>query len=105
MKTDYSRSELISICEQSVVQHGQWRDRDTPSAQEGVGRAWVYLRAGCTFRVLAEGKHCKTDDRTIWIEIDHDDFGTRDWSGPGETETFYLPTPNRLDAANGKDWY
>ncbi|WP_436702452.1 hypothetical protein [Nocardioides sp. BYT-33-1] len=105
MKIDYTREDLIAICERAVVPHDRWGDRDTPGAQEGVGKAWAFLKAGCTFRVSTEGKYCVTDDRTIWIEIDHDDFGTRDWGGPGETETFYLPTPARLDATAGRDWY
>ena len=100
----YSREDLIDICERAIVPHENWRNRDTPSAQEGIGKAWAFLKAGCVFRVLTEGS-LASDDRTIWIEIDHDDFGTRDWGGPGETEMFYLPTDARLAAVNGKDWY
>jgi hypothetical protein len=100
----YTRDELIAICERAVVPHDRWSDRDTPSAQEGVGKAWVFLRAGCDFRVLTSG-FVITDDNTIWLEIDHDNFGVIDWGGPRETETFYLPTPERLNANSGKDWY
>lgn len=103
-RQDYTRDDLIIICERAVVPHNAWSDRDTPRSQEGVGKVWAFLRAGCDFRVLISGD-LVTDDRTIWLEIDHDDFGTRDWGGPGDTELFYLPTPNRLDATDGEDWY
>ncbi len=103
--TNYTRDELVAICERAVVPHAQWSDRDTARAQEGVGKAWAFLRAGCDLRVITEGDICVTDEQTIWIEITHDDFGVIDWGGPQETETFYLPTPARLDAHAGRDWY
>jgi len=102
--SDLTREALIDICERAVVPHEKWRDRDTPSAQEGVGKAWAFLRAGCDYTVLTEGS-LASDERTIWIKVHHDDFGTRDWGGPGETETFYLPTYSRLESAAGRDWY
>ena len=102
---DYTRDDLIAICERAVVPHDRWNDRDTDSAQQGVGKAWVYLRAGCGFRVIYDGDLCVTDDLTIWVEITHDDFGVIDWGGPQVTDTFYLPTPARLDATAGRDWY
>lgn len=103
--SDLTREALIDICERAIVPHDRWSDRDTPGAQEGVGKAWAFLKAGCEFRVMTKGKYCVTGERTIWIEIDHDDFGVIDWGGPGETETFYLPTHSRLEQANGSDWY
>ena len=103
--SSYTRDELVAICERAVVPHEQWSDRDTASAQEGVGKAWAFLRAGCDFHVITEGDICVTDDRTIWVEITHDNFGVIDWGGPQETETFYLPTSARLDATAGRDWY
>ena len=103
--SSYTRDELVAICERAVVPHAMWGDRDTASAQEGVGKAWAFLRAGCNFHVITEGDRCVTDDRTIWVEITHDNFGVIDWGGPQETETFYLPTPARLDATAGRDWY
>lgn len=101
----YTRDDLIAICERAVVPHERWSDRDTDSAQRGVGKAWAYLRAGCEFRVIYDDNICGTDDRTIWVEITHDNFGVLDWGGPQETDRFYLPTPARLDATAGRDWY
>lgn len=103
--SSYTRDELVAICERAVVPHAMWRNRDTASAQEGVGKAWAFLRAGCDFHVITEGDLCVTDERTIWVEITHDNFGVIDWGGPQETETFYLPTSARLDATAGRDWY
>lgn len=103
--SSYTRDELVAICEQAVVPHEQWSDRDTASAQEGVGKAWAFLRAGCDFLVRTEGGLCVTDEQTIWIEITHDNFGVIDWGGPQETERFYLPTPARLASTSGEDWY
>lgn len=102
----YTRDDLIAICEHAIVSHDKWGDRDTCSAQEGIGKAWAFLRAGCDFTVITEGDdYCVTDDRTIWIEITHDDFGVIDYDGPQAVDTFYLPTAARLVQAAGRDWY
>ena len=58
MSANYTREDLIAICELAVVPHDRWSDRDTPGAQEGVGKAWAFLKAGCAFRVLTEGQYC-----------------------------------------------
>jgi hypothetical protein len=107
-KTDYTREELIAICERAVVPVDRWDNRDTPSSQEGVGHCWALLRAGCAFRVLAGTERCSTDERTIWLAVMHPTFNTfelgEDDAGL-DAATFYLPTPASLDAANGGDWY
>lgn len=101
--------ELIRICEDAIVQREQWRDRDTPETQHQVGVCWALLRAGCSYRVRAApecwGDSCVTDDETIWLEITAPNFGTFDWGGSPETETFYLPTRSRLEERRGQDWY
>lgn len=106
VKTDYTRDDLIWLCEDAVVHVGRWSNRDTPGAQEGIGRAWAFLRAGCPFVVrtaVTHGGGCVTNERTIWIEITHPVFGTFDHGAGHESETFYLPTRERL--AGGGDWY
>lgn len=103
-KVDYTREELVAICEAGVVPHEHWHDRDSARSQQKLGQAWAYLKAGCDFRVLTEGT-LVTDKETIWIEIDFADF---DWFESREelgSETFYLPTQKRLDRADGRDWY
>ena len=108
-KPRYTRADLIEICERAIVPHDKWTDRDTPRSQTRVGEAWALLKAGCDFDVTYKPRYerdgCVTDDQTIWLEITHDDFGTFDWGGPQEVETFYLPTPKRIDAHEGRDWY
>lgn len=105
MSTDhhYTRDDLISICEAAVVPHAKWHDRDSASAQQGVGKAWALLRAGCEFRILHEGT-LRTDDRTIWVEFDVRDFNYFELGDMG-TVTVYLPTRDRLADAAGRDWY
>lgn len=106
---DYSREALIAICAAAIVPVKEWRDRDTPEAQEKVGQCWAYLRAGCTFRVLLKpaygSDNCVTDEGTIWLEVTHPTFTTFELDLEDDTETFYLPTPSRLRAKQGRDWY
>ena len=95
IKTDYTREELISICEQSVVPYPKWINRDSPSSQAKVGMAWAYLKAGCEFRI-----HEDTGEDIIWLELYHYEFeDAPDW------HYTYLPTPKRIEESNGKDWY
>ena len=132
VRTDYSREELIEICERAVVLEGRWVNRDSYQAQTGVGQAWVLLSAECEFRVCdgEPDEPCQTDADTIWLEFRSKGF---DWfegaicktpmrdlvlrGVPPEIEvpddrdellkndTFWLPTPKRLDDREGKDWY
>jgi len=109
-KIDYTREELIAICERAVVPMHKWRDRDSPHSQEKLGLCWVMLKAGAEFHVHPAAPlkpaGCYTDDHTIWLTLSWHDFsdfeyGTRLSAG----ETFYLPTPARLDKTTGEDWY
>ena len=105
---DYSRENLVAICEAAVVQESKWRDRDSPSAHEKLGLCWVMLKAGCEFHVHPpnDGSGCHTDERTIWISIDWKTFSSFEYGGGNKTnETFYIPTPKRLRESIGKDWY
>lgn len=113
IRTDYTREELIAICERAVVSLADWGDRDSPEAQEGVGTAWVMLRAGCPFTILTgTGPGCHTDKNTIWLEIRWPRFNNFEYGETEEkdangwpSETIYLPTPQRLENVAGKDWY
>lgn len=105
----YTRGDLIAICERAIVPLEKWQDRDTPESQRKVGECWAYLRAGCEFHVTYEpeyrGDSCVTNDETIWLEVDHPNFGTFEWGGNGDTQRYYLPTPARLEQHAGEDWY
>jgi len=102
MMTKWTAKKLIEICEQSVVPVSKWSNRDSPEAQKQIGEAWVYLKSGCKFRIRDD---MGGGEGTIWVEITHPNFGTFDWDGGEEEETFYLPTPERLASRSGGDWY
>lgn len=113
MRTDYTRAELVAICEQAVVPVEKWRNRDSASAQQGVGLAWVLLRAGCEFHIHpnppAGKRGCFTDADTIWLDLDWPGFSAFEYGRSDrhywEDETVYLPTPESLARAAGDDWY
>jgi len=96
---DVSREDLISICERAIVPESEWENRDSPEAQQQVGRCWALLRAGCPFSV-------NRDDNmgTYWITITHRVYDTFEHDPElREASTFYLPQPERIQ--DGHDWY
>jgi hypothetical protein len=112
IKVDYTREELVAICERAVVPRDEWSNRDTPHTHEKLGLCWVMLKAGCPFHVhrpAPQGSKsgCHTDHETIWLTIEWPDFNDFEY-GTGmnsQSDTFYLPTPKRLDERQGRDWY
>lgn len=105
------RQHLIDLCERGVVPQEHWSNRDTPGAQEQLGRAWVLLSAGCDFTIDTSG-----DDfggSTIWVRITHRTFTSFDGclddhacrESHDDDDLFYLPTDKGLRAAAGRDWY
>ncbi len=102
-KSDYTRDELIAICERGIVPQEQWLNRDSAGAQRQLGEAWSLLKAGCLFRVLTSGSLITNED-TIWVEFTINGFNFFE-SGQAETETAYLPTPARLARSQDEDWY
>lgn len=116
-RVDYTREELIAICERAVVPMEQWGNRDSDSAQTQLGQTWAYLRAGVPFKVCVapdgstDSHYLATDERTIWVLFyDIEGFGYFERGGdePDDgkrTEMSYLPTPARLDERAGRDWY
>ena len=101
---DYTREELIALCEEASVLQERWYDRDSASAQQQVGELWALLRAGCDFRVRRSGDYCVTNDKTVWVDVTFEGFN---WFELREksTDTFYVPTPERLAERAGRDWY
>ena len=98
-KSEYSRQKLIALIDAAVIPHQRWSNRDTPEALSQAATARAYLLAGCDFR-LSQNPELPTTDKTIWLEIKHYEFADEpDW------HTYYLPTPARLEAAAGSDWY
>ncbi len=108
MKTDYTREELIQICEQAIVPEEKWGNRDSPDSMDQLGRCAVFLKCGCEFWIHPPAKEsgCHMDERTIWLSIDHKTFNTFEYGGGyTESESYWLPTPQRLADAEGDDWY
>jgi uncharacterized protein (DUF1684 family) len=104
-KQDYTREDLVALCERAFVPHAKWRNRDTADAQRQLGECYALLRAGCDFVILDGRYGLTTDERTVWVEITFRGFAYFDYDGDWNTETFYLPTAPRLDRRDGGDWY
>lgn len=100
--SDISREALIALCERAVVPIDRWRNRDSAAAQRQVGDALVLLRAGAT---ITESSSPASTGETHWIDLSFPGFGYFDWDGEWETETFYIPTAERLGRVEGGDWY
>ena len=110
MSEEYTREDLIKICELAIVNENDWHDRDTESSQEKIGICWALLKCGCDFEVVYEDSLCKTDEDTIWLYIYSKGFEWFEWAEDNERTYkerihIYLPTIKRLKEANGKDWY
>lgn len=106
VKLDYTREELIEICEAAIVPMKDWLDRDSYAAHKQLGECWALLKADVPFRIDAD-----TDHRFIHVtHYDIEGFNYHEYGEDGtkDIETSYLPTRARLDeiAAKGwKDWY
>lgn len=66
-----TREELIKLCEDSVVHHSKWRNRDSYSAQVGIQSVYKALTAGLDFIILTEdiSPDYHSDDNTLIIEF------------------------------------
>lgn len=100
-----TREVLIELCERGTVPEDQWHDRDSQGAQTQLGKAWALLRAGCDFADVSDDPDLGDHGGTIWIRIYSKGFKHFDWNGGLENDLFYIPSEERLDRADGKDWY
>lgn len=109
VKMDYTREELIEICEKAIVHESEWANRDSASSVIAVGKCWALLKAGCKFVINDTNEpHTSTSDHTIWLRVYFDGFAVFEGTLPdGQKceELFYLPAPGRLQGLDGKDWY
>lgn len=101
----YTKEELLAVCERGFSLEENWCNRDSSDAVRQLGECYALLRAGCEYRIL-RGAGPSTDSRTIWIEVSYDGFDHFESGGSKDRETYYLPTPERLERSGpGKDWY
>lgn len=97
------RERLIWTAEHGVVPVSQWRNRDTPGAQEQLSVALGLLRAGAPWRL---SDSLRSTSQTIWIEIGRRTFSSIENGTDHLTwDLFYFPTEDRLLQAAGGDWY
>jgi len=97
-----NREDLLAICERAFVPEEKWSNRDSSAAQRQLGECYALLRAGCEFYVHED------DRQTLWVSVEFYGFDSFEWGldeVPRESEQYYLPTAERLDARDGKDWY
>jgi len=66
-----SREELIKLCEDAVVHHTKWQDRDTYSAQKGVQSIYKGLTAGLDYLIVTkeDDNDYHSDEDTLIIEF------------------------------------
>jgi hypothetical protein len=125
---NFDREELISICENAVVSFQDWNDRDSYSAQVQLSDIYHMLKCGFKYQT-------QIDNETIWInfidisEEDKKNYRTKNYSlnidsredyleeYGYDSEMFdafgislehpqgYIPTREKLNKMNGKDWY
>ena len=70
---EYTREELVEICELASVPQDSWLNRDSAGAQRQVGECLMLLKAGCSFEILYE-KTLRTNENTIWVNITFEGF-------------------------------
>lgn len=59
--SNYTREDLIELCERAVVPCSEWHDRDSLSAQKNLEEVYSFLKIGCDYKMNNES------DRTVWI--------------------------------------
>lgn len=113
-----TREELIALCERAIVPQDKWDNRDSESAQQGIGRCWQLLKCGCKFEILTKENNpdYHSDEQTwklqfwvrnfIWFEnYSSDESDGYKTGSDGKLLNFYIPTEQSLEKANGDDWY
>ena len=104
MKINYTKKELIELCNLGEVTYDKWQNRDSYLAQQNLHIAKLTLQGGCDFKISIKEDDKKngyaTNEETIWIEIFYDN-----WENKEEWHTHYIPTKKRLEKSKNGDWY
>jgi hypothetical protein len=68
---EYTREDLIKICENAVVHHKKWGDRDSYIAQRNIQSIYKGLTAGLDFRIVTKEIDASyhSNDSTLIIEF------------------------------------
>jgi hypothetical protein len=122
----YSREDLISIVQRSVVPCNKWRDRDSACAQSNLNEIYMRLTAGVKYTYKIENDSIvfsfdpmteEERNKALFLDIDsyEDYLNQREDSEeemfapvyfyPDEKYFGYMPTPERLEEVDGEDWY
>ena len=66
-----TKEELITLCEDAVVHHTKWNNRDSYSAQREIQSIHKGLTAGLDYRIVTKeiDPEYHSDERTIIIEF------------------------------------
>lgn len=105
VKTDYTREEMIALCDKAIFDVADWSNRDHPEAMVQVGKCWALLKSGCQFKIITEDENnigLVTMEHIVWLEITFpvfNDFEYGTTKTPEYSETFYIPTQ-----ANNQWW-
>lgn len=67
------REDLIKLCEDAVVHHSKWEDRDSYLCQQSIQSIYKGLTAGLDFVVVTKEKDndYHSDDDTLLIRFPH----------------------------------
>ena len=60
---DYTREDLIDLCERAVVSCTKWNNRDSYSSQVNIQECYDYLKRGYDYDITTES------DNTVWINF------------------------------------
>jgi hypothetical protein len=71
-----TREELIELCQDSVIHHTKWMNRDSYSAQRGIQSIYEGLTAGLDFRIVTKeiSPDYHSTDSILIIEFPHPDL-------------------------------
>jgi hypothetical protein len=96
-KVDYTREEIIALCDKAIFDVAEWSNRDHPQAMIQVGKCWALLKAGCQFKVITEDPlniGIVTNEKIVYLEVWYPVFGDFEndtTEDPKHSDNFYIP--------------